>query len=227
MFESGQEKVLIYAPHADDEVLGCGGLIEKACRLNNQVKVVLAAVGNLKFHHAEQIITADTRKKELAAALQELGCFDFEVMYDDKESFLDTVPQNELVTQIDRMLSGFCPTMVLIPYPSFHQDHQALFKACMAGLRPSPHRKIKLIAMYEYPFIVWQYPRIHDTGELYLDISDTVDKKVAAFQKHDSQLREEASLISPHNVKRWAEMRGMEIGVRYAEKYHLMRASIL
>ncbi|WP_409341773.1 PIG-L deacetylase family protein [Paenibacillus sp. MBLB4367] len=226
MFISGQERIVIFAPHADDEVLGCGGLIEMACRMNNRVKVILAAVGTLKFHHAEEKITANTRKKELAAALNVLGCNDYEVMYDDKESFLDTIPQNELVTKIDRILSTFCPTMVLVPYPSFHQDHQALFKACMAGLRPSPNRQIKLIAMYEYPFIVWQYPKIHDAGELYLDISDTIDKKVAAFQQHVSQVREDASLISPHNVKRWAEMRGMEIGVRYAEKYHLMRATL-
>lgn len=29
MITLGTERILIIAPHADDEVLGCGGLIEK------------------------------------------------------------------------------------------------------------------------------------------------------------------------------------------------------
>lgn len=224
MIHKGNQKILIIAPHADDEVLGCGGLIEKACRLNNTVKVLISTVGNTKFRHSNMIVTPETRKLELINAMQYLQCTDVEVLYDDKEAFLDTIPQMELVNRLDHIIQKFNPTMVFIPYPSFHQDHQALFNACMASLRPSPHLNIKLVAMFEYPFIVWQYPKINDTGELYLDISETIDKKIEAFKMHKSQIRDSQSLISPESIKSWAEKRGMEIGVPYAEKYHLLRA---
>src|SRR5690348_6519538 len=59
MIESGNEKILIFAPHADDEVLGCGGLIEKACRYNNEVKVVLGTTGNTMFYHTGQVVASE------------------------------------------------------------------------------------------------------------------------------------------------------------------------
>jgi LmbE family N-acetylglucosaminyl deacetylase len=227
MLESGKERILIFVPHADDEVLGCGGLIEKACRYNNAVKVVLAAVGNSFFWHREQPLSANTRRKEFDDALSYLGCSNLAVMYDDLENLLDTIPRKELVTKIDQYLEGFRPTMVFIPYPSFNHDHQTLFEACIAGLRPVPNRQYRIIAMYEYPLIVWQYPKLNDVGELYLDISDTVDKKIGALRIHESQLRESRHLISPESVKKWAEKRGMEVGLDYAEKYHLLKAMLL
>lgn len=226
MLESGNERILIFVPHADDEVLGCGGLIDKACRYNNAVKVVLAAVGSSFFWHRELPVSAETRKKEFADALHYLGCTDLEIMYDDKENLLDTIPRKEIVTKIDKCLGEFQPTMVFIPYPSFNHDHQTLYEACTAGLRPNPNRQYKVIAMYEYPLIVWQHPRLQDVGELYLDISETIDKKVEALRIHESQLRESRHLISPESVKRWAEKRGMEVGLEYAEKYHLLRAML-
>ncbi|MFD2612374.1 PIG-L deacetylase family protein [Paenibacillus gansuensis] len=227
MLESGNERILIFVPHADDEVLGCGGLIEKACRHGNEVKVVLASVGNAFFWHREQPLSPQARKQEFMEALHYLGCQNMEIMFDDKENVLDTVPRKELITKIDTCLDQFKPTMVFIPYPSYHQDHQALFEACMAGLRPVPDRRYNLIAMYEYPLIVWQYPKLNDVGELYLDISDTIDKKVEALRKHQSQLREARHLISPESVMQWAAKRGMESGMAYAEKYHLLKAMLL
>lgn len=227
MLELGGERILIFVPHADDEVLGCGGLIEKACRYNNQVKVVLASVGNSFFWHRDQPVEVNTRKKEFFDALKYLGCSDQDIMYEDKESILDTIPKKEIVTKIDRYLMEFKPTMVFIPYPSFNHDHQVLYEACIAGLRPVPDRNYKLIAMYEYPLIVWQHPKLTDVGELYLDISDTIDKKINALRKHKSQMREPRHLISPKSVKEWAAKRGMEIGFDYAEKYYLLRSTLL
>jgi len=227
MLESGKERVLIFVPHADDEVLGCGGLIEKAIRYQNKVKVVLAAVGNSFFWHKEQPVSADTRKKEFFDALDVLGGASREIMFEDKESILDTLPLKEIVTKIDQTLKDFNPTMVFIPYPSFNQDHRVLFDACMAGLRPIPGRIYKVVAMYEYPLIVWNYPSLSNVGEMYLDISNTIDKKVQALQKHKSQLRDADHLISPESVEKWAAKRGMEIGFKYAEKYHVLRTLLL
>ncbi|MCQ6265564.1 PIG-L family deacetylase [Fictibacillus sp. WQ 8-8] len=226
MLNTGNERILIIAPHSDDEVLGCGGLIERACRLGNHVKVVIAALGETTFIHSGMKVTADIRKKELSDALSFLGCEDYEVLFEDKEGILDTIPQKQLVSKIDDILMSFKPSMVFIPYPSFHQDHKALFHACMASLRPQPHLNYKLIAMYEYPLIVWQYPRINNAGELFLDLSEKIDMKVEAMKMHVSQIRESQHLISPESIKKWAEKRGMENGSQYAEKYYILRAKL-
>ncbi|MFD1928476.1 PIG-L deacetylase family protein [Sporosarcina siberiensis] len=227
MITSGMERILIIAPHADDEVLGCGGLIEKACRFNNHVKVVVMTVGDVKHPHSTEIVTGETRKKELKDAMGFLGCTDFGVVYNDKDSILDTVPRLEIISKLDEIITNYLPTMIFIPLPSYHQDHNILFESCFAALRPKPNQLIKLIAMYEYPLISWQYQKFWNTGELYVDITDTIQKKIGAFQMHKSQMRPPNHLISPENVKKWAEMRGMEIGVAYAEKYYILRSQIL
>ena len=227
MITSGLERILIIAPHADDEVLGCGGLIEKACRYNNQVKVIVIAVGDIIHPHNDKLVLATTRIKELQEALEVLGCGDFEVLYNDKDSLLDTIPKNEMISKLDKIIDSYKPTMVFIPLPSYHQDHNVLFETCFAALRPKPHQFIKLIAMYEYPLISWQYQKFWNTGELYLDLSHTIQKKIDAFLKHTSQKRPPPHLISPESVKKWAEMRGIEIGVAYAEKYYILRSRIL
>lgn len=226
MIASGQERVLIFAPHADDEVLGCGGLIEKACRHNNRVKVVVLAVGNIKHPHQDEVISWEVRKKELKDTMEYLGCTDFEVIYNDKDALLDTIPKKEIISKIDSIIHDFNPTMVFIPLPSYHQDHIVLYEACFGALRPSPDRVIKLIAMYEYPLISWQFQKFWNTGELFLDVSETIDKKIEALRKHKSQLRPPNHLISPESVERWAAMRGMEVGFPYAEKYYILRTLI-
>lgn len=150
MITSGFERILIIAPHADDEVLGCGGLIEKACRYNNQVKVIVLAVGDIIHPHNDKLVLAETRIQELQNALEVLGCHDFEVFYHDKDSLLDTIPKNEIISKLDNILYSYQPIMVFIPLPSYHQDHNVLFETCFAALRPKPNQFIKLIAMYEY-----------------------------------------------------------------------------
>ncbi|BDH61936.1 PIG-L domain-containing protein [Lysinibacillus sp. PLM2] len=227
MISSGKERILIIAPHADDEVLGCGGLIEKACRLNNEVKVIVVAVGDITHTHSGEKVLAETRISELKEALEVLGCVNFEVMYTDKDSLLDTIPRYEIISKLDTIIDSFLPTIVFIPLPSYHQDHIVLFEACFASLRPKPNHLIKLIAVYEYPLISWQFKKFWNTGELYLDISDTIEKKVEAFLKHKSQRRPAKHLISPESVKKWAEMRGLESGLEYAEKYYILRSYIL
>lgn len=227
MITSGVERILIIAPHADDEVLGCGGLIEKACRYKNDVKVVVIAVGDITHPHNTKTVQAETRIQELKDALAILGCDDFEVMYKDKDSLLDTIPKSEIISKLDNIINNYKPTMVFIPLPSYHQDHVVLFETCFAALRPKPNQFIKLIAMYEYPLSSWYYQRFWNTGELYLDLSQTIQKKIEAFIQHKSQRRPPNHLISPESVLKWAEMRGLEIGLSYAEKFYILRSHIL
>ena len=79
------QKILIFAPHEDDETLGCGGYIQKAVAAGAQVKVVLVTNGDypeidvvmfqrkLKMHPDEFIKLGYQRQRETLKALQYLG----------------------------------------------------------------------------------------------------------------------------------------------------------
>lgn len=223
MIKSGNNKILIIAPHADDECLGCGGLMKKAIDYGNEVKVVIGATGDTFFYHANKIVTAKEREHELVEALKVFGVNEYEILYTDKEGVLDTVPMKDIVTKLDSIISDYQPNMVFIPYPSFHNDHKIMFEASFASLRPSPATKsVKFVATFEYPFVSWNYEKI-EGGSMYLDISDCIDLKISALKKHRSQIREGRHMISPETVKLWAEKRGLECSRDYAEMYRVIR----
>jgi LmbE family N-acetylglucosaminyl deacetylase len=82
---SGHQRVLILAPHSDDETLGSAGLIQEALRAGMEVKVVIATNGDgsmsatmRDFHrihpaHADYIRMGNLRQQESLAAMLELG----------------------------------------------------------------------------------------------------------------------------------------------------------
>jgi len=52
------KKVLIISPHADDEILGCGGFISKYSKKNYLINVLIltnANKGAPEIYHAEEI----------------------------------------------------------------------------------------------------------------------------------------------------------------------------
>ena len=60
-----RERVLVLAPHADDEVLGCGGTIMLHAAQGDPVHVVIAFNG---LRGLEQRWPRDTRRKEAERA---------------------------------------------------------------------------------------------------------------------------------------------------------------
>ncbi|WP_102126290.1 PIG-L deacetylase family protein [Deinococcus planocerae] len=219
-------KTLIISPHADDEVLGCGGLMHTLRETGDEVHVLIAVTADSFLWHHGGVVTGETRRQETRHACASLGVCGENVhfLYEQGDGRLDTVPQQELVMALDLLLRRLRPTAVLIPYPSFHQDHRALFQACFAALRPRAEDTVALVAMYEYPNIVWQYDQLPG-GDWYLRLDEAaVEAKVEAMLCHTSQIREGPHPISPDSIRTWARYRGMEIGAPAAERFRVLRA---
>jgi LmbE family N-acetylglucosaminyl deacetylase len=108
---------LIIAPHADDEVLGCGGLLAKYPE-----ECVVAVCS----------IPSETRRQEAAAARAILGY--------RETHWLELEPDytgRGLVTTFDDLLDKHQPDEVYLPYPDLHQDHIAVYEAGMRAARTS------------------------------------------------------------------------------------------
>src|SRR5262249_56815232 len=67
------ERLLVLAPHPDDEVIGCGGLVALHLREGRCVRVVVATDGGQAGEPAE-------RQREARAALSSLGDAEIEVL---------------------------------------------------------------------------------------------------------------------------------------------------
>jgi len=227
-----RQRLLMISPHADDETAGAGGLIHRVKRAGGEAYVMVMSTGNLDhFDGKNNNVNADTRADELADAMKILGVDDFEIVWPrhDIHLKLETLPRKELVNQIERQ-ARLCteniePTMIVLPAPSFNQDHVAVYEAGLTACRPHLARlkafqRVVLIA--DAPQLTWNHKEIFKPN-FYVDISDCLDVKLEAYRQHRSQQRP-----SPHQggvdaLKFLAKMRGTEISVEAAEAYEVAR----
>jgi len=220
--------VLIIAPHPDDEVLGCGGLISKVKAQNGKVHVLCFTVGNTKqyggYSHSKK------RIEEMNKVMKYLkvDSFNMALTGDEYHLKLDRVPQKKLIDIIEKgeiSISTINPDMICIPFiGSTNQDHVAVAKASFTACRPVKDTRkgiTKIVLSYEQPEINWTRKRFHPN--FFIDISKELKTKQKALSLYSSQVRSKNHPRTPNTIERMAELRGNEIGVKYAEAYECHR----
>lgn len=230
----GGRKVLVIAPHADDESYGCGATMVRAREAGAEVYLVCVSVGDLVRMDGKgaPAVSGNTRRSELEKVAKYLDVTDFELLYDDAESHLrlDAMPRRDLTSVLERdgrlSIDRVKPDVVLLPAISHNQDHEAVMRAGFVACRPHdpaakhvpPH-----VMLYEYPPLSWLLPHERFVPNLYVDISAHLDRKLEACACHASQMRAGLHQNSLENVERLARLRGCEVGVKAAEAFQVLR----
>lgn len=217
--KSMQKKILVLAPHADDEVLGCGGYLLHQKQQGAAVKIVVATIGGADCRQDKAI-----RTSEFASVLKELGA-DGVCLFDGLDALLDTIPSFDLTSKIDKIIDEFRPDEVFLSYKSRHQDHIKLYDCALASFRLREGYMPKLIALYEYPFIEDGLATVAG-GKMYHDISDNLADKIALFNLYASQVRKSPSPLNEDGIRKFAAFRGIEAGIDYAEMYYIQKMII-
>lgn len=210
------KRILVVAPHADDEVLGCGGYLLHQKELNAEIKIIVATIGG-----ADKRQEFATRLKEFESVCERLtACGD--VLFVNKDAELDTIPSFDITSRIDKIIDEFRPDEIFINYRSLHQDHIKLYDCALASVRLREGYSPKLVALYEYPFATTQVGPIGG-GYMYHDISDCIERKVELFELYQSQIRLSPSPLNKEGITALARIRGVECGVEYAEKFYVQK----
>ncbi|NUN96403.1 MAG: PIG-L family deacetylase [Candidatus Omnitrophica bacterium] len=227
------QRMLVIAPHADDEAFGCAGTIARIKALGGEVYVVVVSVGDLNHYDGrEGLVTASTRAAELEAAMRFLAVDDYDILYRSSEVHerIDTLPRRELIEKFERdgrlAMDKVKPTLVAIPAISYNQDHEAVFRAALTACRPGvPSWKHfqPIVLSYDNTALFWSLEREKFHPNLYVDISEFLDTKIEALRMHRSQMRPSIHHSSPENVRNLALTRGREISTEAAEGYMVLR----
>jgi LmbE family N-acetylglucosaminyl deacetylase len=226
------KRILVVAPHPDDEVIGCGGTIIKAVKQGAEVHIMVVSVGDLvRVGDGGDMRTASERVLELERVRKYLGAAGAEVLMTDEERHmrLDAIPRRDLVALIERdcktSVRNLKPDIVFVPAPSYNQDHEAVFRACITACRPHDPKALPVasVLLYEYPPNSWCLPQERFLPSLYVDVTDHLDRKIEAYKLYESQARAGLHQNSPDNVRDLALLRGKEIGVVAAEAFQTMR----
>tara|TARA_Y100001936_G_scaffold39559_1_gene37977 strand:+ start:10984 stop:11670 length:687 start_codon:yes stop_codon:yes gene_type:complete len=219
------QKLLVIAPHSDDEVLGCGGLITK---VKNSGGKVFVLIFNLGFEKDDTPESQQKRKNEVKNAMDVLGVDDYHLVNSepDNNRNLDSKPLHDLIEVIENTsnvsLEKISPTMVAIPTIfSHHQDHVHVHHACIAALRPISTPVSNIVLSYEAPeHSRWSASGIFEPN-LFVEIDIEIENKIQAFLKYESQVRPGGR--DADSIRNQAKYRGQEVGKNLCEAYYAHR----
>lgn len=198
-FVSAQTRLLVVAPHPDDETLGCGLLIQQVVAAGGVVKLLLLTDGDNNpwpQRYVEHRLRIDStarqrwgvrRRSEAmraiaqlgvsASALHPFGWFDMDVT----RRLRDDAPDS--IAALRALVQAFQPTLVCCPaLGDSHPDHGAahvLARLALAGMNPSP-------TLLAYPV-----HGVADDAACSIIIAASADqqqRKLQALAEHETQM---------------------------------------
>ncbi|WP_379923357.1 PIG-L deacetylase family protein [Erythrobacter sp. R86502] len=219
-------KVLVIAPHPDDEVLGCGGTMARLADSGQDVHVAIVTKG---YEPAFSASLVDQVRDELSAAHTILGVKQCHFL-DLPAAALDTLPGSQINAAIGQLVSDLMPDTLFIPFVGdVHRDHQLVFTAALVASRPRAQDVPRRILAYEtLSETNWAAPGITEAflPNVYLDISATIERKIEAFAAFKSQVKPFPDERSLQTLRALATVRGSTIFRAAAEGFMLIRQII-
>jgi LmbE family N-acetylglucosaminyl deacetylase len=160
------KKIMVFAPHPDDESIGCGGSIAKQAKDGSDITVVFFTSGK------------EGRETEAKETAKILGVSRVEFLR-FKDGFLSY--SQESVEKVARISEEVKPELIYVPHElDGDLDHQNAFKIVSEVLKKFYHSTKPTVLCYE----VWtpiQAPNYYE------DITDVVEIKEKAITMHKSQ----------------------------------------
>jgi len=216
-------RILVIAPHMDDEALGCGGVIRRHVQAQDEVSVIFVA--HRIYNHVYDADKNAVEKSHALKAKEALGYKDA-IFLDMSDERLDASIQDVIVS-LEKNMYGIEPEVIYLPFRGDNnQDHRAVFDAARVVFRPSAASSVKTVMMYEVPSSTEQSPPMSENAFLpnyYVNIEKTIDEKIEAVRCYETEKRSYPHPRSIDAIKVLASRRGVEIGFKCAEAFMILR----
>ena len=206
------DKVLVIGAHTDDGEFGCGGTIAKLIEMGKEVHYLV-------FSWCEESVPegwpGDILKKELIDATTALGIPENQVYLKDYQVRKFGERRQDILEDMVAIRKQINPDLVLtICTTDVHQDHEVISRESI--------RAFKNISMLGYEFI-WNNLTSNNTCFVSLDQSH-IDTKIEAIGKYNTQKGRPYS--NPDFIKSCATFRGVQVHMKYAEMFEVIRLMV-
>lgn len=197
--------ILAIGAHPDDIELGCGGTVAKHVAAGDEVTMLVVTKG--------EVGPGDTPKRvaEQEHSVAVLGVHRL-VWGTDIGDCAVSLHELDLVHLIEQVLRETHATIVYTHAEhDSHQDHRAVALCTLGAARQVPN-----LLAYGAPSVFRFNPAT------FVDISDTLDKKVESLLCHQSQVQA-SEMVQPSRVRSSAEHYGHSCRRAYAEAFESVR----
>lgn len=228
------ERVLVIVAHPDDADFGVAATLAKWIRGGTVARMVCCTSGDAGADDArtDPLELAATRETEQRAAAAVVGYEGVDFLHRP-----DGALENDLALreQLVRIIREFKPDAVVCMDPTVivhedgfiqHVDHRNAAMAAVDAVYPAsrnamafPHLVVNDGLAPHNVDIVYLF--FTDKPTVWIDVSDTLEVKIAALREHASQLRKPEEL--EEMLRRWAAGDGEKIGTAAAESFRLLK----
>lgn len=218
--------VLVVAAHPDDEVLGCGGTIAWHTRRGDRASLLVLGEGVTSRSTGDVGSALAELKGNARCAAEILGIADL-FFRDFPDNRFDSVPLLDLVKAVEEVKERVLPDVIYTHHwGDLNVDHRLTFDAVLAAFRPLPGERVREMWAFEVPSATgWGSPSGASAfvPACFVDISATLDRKIAALKAYCGEIRDYPHPRSPEALRALAEYRGSQTGVDAAEAMALIR----
>lgn len=225
-------KILVIAPHADDEVLGIGGTIARlSLEGHNIIVAILTGHGELP-HPIWPKDMWDVIRSEALEANKVLGV-QTTLFREIPAALVADQPTFQVNKIVEEIMEEIKPEVLFIPFLyDLHRDHRVIvYSACVAW-RPVGKIGKGIKEIYMYETLSETHWNIHQQEggflpNVFVNISGKhLEKKIKALSMYKSQIRDFPDSRSLEGVEALAKFRGCSVGVEAAEAFVLARKFI-
>lgn len=186
------KKILVFAPHPDDDLIGCGGSITKHVWNGNKVSVVYITNGdaeNLKYTQEE---FTRLRKKETVKAAEVIGVEFNDLVFMDE--IVWEIKQDVLRRKLLKLVRQLKPDICYIPHADDnHVDHRIVNRVALDAIsmasgpwfkeygKKEDSWEVSLVLCYEVWTPLTEFLHVEN-------ITKFIKKKSDALLQHKSQI---------------------------------------
>jgi LmbE family N-acetylglucosaminyl deacetylase len=216
------ENVLVISAHADDETLGMGGTVfrlkEKGCRIT---WLIMSRVWTPKWSKEKK----DSRERDIDKVADFVG-YDEVIRWDFPDNRMDDFPRDAYQSDLIEVLNRITPDTIFCPGCwDWNWEHRIAFETVEVSIKPIYSPFIRGVYAYEVPSSTdWTYKSLRQfPSALYVGIEEFLDRKIEAAMLFSTEMAEFPHPRSPEGIRHYAAVRGMEVGMKAAESFAVLR----
>ena len=224
-------RVLVFAAHPDDELLGLGGTVRRIANEGIHVRAVIMAEGlTARTDRRSDIdalqlsqLQADARK---AAEIVGYKSIDFCGLPDNR---MDSMELLDVIKIVSKYIEMYRPDTVFTHHHGdLNIDHRITCEAVLTACRPVGQYGVKRIYAFETPSSSewdFNYQKAF-TPNVFFDVTDTLDAKIRGMACYRTESTQYPHPRSPEALRGLAMFRGSNVGFGMAEAFELLRECV-
>ena len=227
------KKLLVIAAHPDDEILGCGATVRLKVNQGWSARLVLmtsGVTGRLATGEIESMAVKVEQAKLLDQVQRAAEAIGFEQIFNLNfpDNRMDTVSRMDIAHELIPHVQNYRPDLIFTHHPGdYNWDHTSTFDAVMMAARSNPPdhspSEICTFEVLSSTERAWQNGDRAFMPNYYVDVASVIDQKKLAMTYYENEYRPYPHPRSIEGLEYLARHRGNEVGMDYAEAFHIIR----